>query len=310
MKKKLFIFIGLITLLLSFMLIKPQTKAQVLYNDYNAMVVSWDDEDYAVITVFDDGETFTKSYYKYQVMDTTLESILLGYEFQVGIKIYTTYVDNRDITGYIVPDDSVYQDETSLIDGFQYRYIKTEGSYHYFMRDMSIYKVPLSFISFNNSIGGLIEFTTTTKPDNIYIFNDTLNAMYFYNSRDYQYALGSRLAAQDITNAYYQGKDVGYNEGLIDGYENGKSEGLDDGYSNGYGEGYDDGFNQAINELADSSQYEVGYKKGYDDGVHDEVSKNSKNFYDGIAKWLVPSIIVILVFSVIITFKKRDNGIE
>lgn len=314
MKKKLFIFIGLITLILSFMLVKPQTKAQVkeLYTDYDLIVtvIEEDEEDIFIKFLY-----FQESSSPSLIVEN-INFILVGSEalqqplsyYYLGQRFKLLY---RDTSTTVVNEVSeYYNDETSLIDGFQYRYIKTEGSYHYFIRDMDIYKIPISYISFNNSISGLIEFTTTTKADNIYIFNDSLKIMYFSNSRDYQYALGRELAAQDITDAYRMGKDVGYNEGLIDGYENGKSDGLDIGYNEGYDVGYDEGYNKAIDDLEDNSQYVVGYNKGYSDGVKDEVVKNSKNFYDGIGNWLVPAIIVILVFSVIITFKKRNSGVE
>lgn len=316
MKKKLFIFIGLITLILSFMLVKPQTKARVmeLYTDFDLMVTEIDAD--AIYFLHFQKQAANP----FQEISYLVNDILVGPEaiqqpisyYYEGQRFKLLYKDDDTLTIVEVDETSLieYQDETSLIDGFQYRYIKTEGSYHYFIRDMDIYKIPISYISFNNSISGLIEFTTTTKADNIYIFNDSLKIMYFSNSRDYQYALGGELAAQDITDAYWMGKDVGYNEGLIDGYEIGKSDGLDIGYNDGYDVGYEDGFNKAIDELEDSSHYVVGYNKGYSDGVKDEVVKNSKNFYDGIGNWLVPAIIVILVFSVIITFKKRNSGVE
>lgn len=296
------------------MLVKPQTKAQVkeLYTDYDLIVtvIEEDEEDIFIKFLY-----FQESSSPSLIVEN-INFILVGSEalqqplsyYYLGQRFKLLY---RDTSTTVVNEVSeYYNDETSLIDGFQYRYIKTEGSYHYFIRDMDIYKIPISYISFNNSISGLIEFTTTTKADNIYIFNDSLKIMYFSNSRDYQYALGRELAAQDITDAYRMGKDVGYNEGLIDGYENGKSDGLDIGYNEGYDVGYDEGYNKAIDDLEDNSQYVVGYNKGYSDGVKDEVVKNSKNFYDGIGNWLVPAIIVILVFSVIITFKKRNSGVE
>ena len=70
---------------------------------------------------------------------------------RIKIKVESISVGSQSyhMTGYIVPD-SEYLNETSLIDGFQYRYIKTEGSYHYY-RDMDIYQIPLSYISFNNN---------------------------------------------------------------------------------------------------------------------------------------------------------------
>src|SRR5690606_10766113 len=82
------------------------------------------------------------------------------------------------------------------------------------------------------------------------------------------------------------------------------------GYNIGRSQGYTAGYNTAVENFDEEGIYQTGYNDGYANGVKDEVTKNSKNFYDGIGNWLVPEIIVILVFSVIITFKKRDNGIE
>src|SRR5690606_19452199 len=93
MKNKLLVFIGIITLSLSFLLVAPKTKALTLYDDYNAMVVGWDDSDSVYILFFDEdvNYTYTQLLDKSQILDNTgTYELLEGYEFEVGIKLKLT----------------------------------------------------------------------------------------------------------------------------------------------------------------------------------------------------------------------------
>src|SRR5690606_13072498 len=89
MKNKLLVFIGIITLSLSFLLVAPKTKALTLYDDYNAMVVGWENNDKVWLTFFDMDGTFTQLVDINNILDNTgtYLPILFGYENKVGIKL-------------------------------------------------------------------------------------------------------------------------------------------------------------------------------------------------------------------------------
>src|SRR5690606_12891140 len=98
MKKKILTFIGLITLSLSFLLVAPKTKALTLYDDYNAMVVGWEDNDELWLTYFEYDGTYTYLVDIHNILDDTgTELILAGYQNEVGIKLKITIISSTPL---------------------------------------------------------------------------------------------------------------------------------------------------------------------------------------------------------------------
>ena len=96
MKKKLLVFIGIITLSLSFLLVAPKTKALTLHNDYNAMVVGWKDNDEVYITFFYFDNSTTELVDIHNIWDNTeTELILTGYQNKVGIKLKLSLISKH-----------------------------------------------------------------------------------------------------------------------------------------------------------------------------------------------------------------------
>ena len=166
------------------------------------------------------------------------------------------------------------------------------------------------------------------KSGTIYSYRDVFNDFYPMTAEAIAYQLGYYDAYDnydsEVTDAYQRGyenaltyledfRETAIQEGYSQAYNEYFPQ-IQEQYWNGYNlgrtQGFNNGYNAAIDNFDEDGIYQTGYNDGYAEGVKDEVARNSKNFYDGIGNWLVPAIIVILVFSVIITFKKRNSGVE
>lgn len=300
--KKLSLFVVLIGLIVSCMLVMPKTKALELYTDYNAMVISWDDSDNVWIAYFDGDISSVMLFNPINVVDTNNNQILLGYGLINGTKINVSSISTTPANKIVGTVVSEYKLKADLVDTLTYRYLKTESSYYYFMRGTDVYKLALSDVSIQNSISGVIEYTTTLLTDNIYTYVAFNNSMRFSNSYDYQYELATTLAGTDINNAYNLGKE----EGLTEGKEIGNVEGKAIGLTEGEVIGYDKGYQKAIDDLALTGEYQTGYNAG----LKDKQVANNALFYANIEKWLVPAIIVVVFLGGFVTFaniKKRQE---
>lgn len=323
MKKKILIFIGFITLSLSFLLVAPKTKALTLYDDYNAMVVGWDDADSLYITYFDRDGTSIHYMDKSSILDNTgTYPILEGYEFKEGIKLKLTLISTtpRVYHGEIVveqPDFRIYT-LNNMVGGQRYEYKGIYNNKYLFQQGLTFYEVEIGSVDFKNDLDGEYSFTTILKPGNVYTYvPDFGDDFYFTDSFDYRYSIGYQrgreIGDQTADRAFSEGYEAGikYAEGLLESeYQRGFSDGTDEGFTDGFNQGFLEGFNEAYSEIVESTEYELGYNNGFKDGEKSKLVKNNEAFYTGIEKWLVPAIITVIVLGGIMSvaaFKRREQ---
>ena len=323
MKKKLLVFIGILTLTLSFLLTAPKTKALELYDDYNAMVVDWEDEDTLRLTYFDYDGTTTLMLDKAQILDNTgTYEILEGYELETGIKLNITYITLTPlvIRGEIVveqPDFKIYT-LNNMVGGQRYEYKGIYNNKYLFQQGLTFYEVEIGSVEFKNDLDGEYSFTTILKPGNVYTYvPDFGDEFHFVDSYDYRYSIGYQrgreIGDETADRAFSEGYEAGikYAEGLLESeYQRGFSDGNDEGFIDGYNQGFLDGFDEAYSEIVESDEYELGYNNGFKDGEKSKLVQNNESFYNGIEKWLVPAIITVIVLGGIVSItahKRREQ---
>lgn len=308
-KSRLLIFVSAIAFIFTFSLITPKTKAQELYVDYDAIVNAWETTEDPVITIFWGTPGYTVETLTYYIEDITVENGSLVYP-EVGTKLDIISKTSTTLVVRIVKDTDDYLGKIDLIDNATYRYIETKDNFYYLTKDYYFYKIPVGDITFNNTRSGEVEFTTTLKEGNIYQYSVALGeVMMFNDSYDYREHLMLSLIDETAYESYRQGREFGYAEG----YPKGKSDGYTEGYDiakdewnlKGYNRGWNNGYNQAVDDIASNGEYQAGYNKGLSDGKEQKVLENQEKFYDGIEKWLVPSIIVVLVAGGFLTFRRK-----
>jgi hypothetical protein len=136
------------------------------------------------------------------------------------------------------------------------------------------------------------------------------------------------ILVNDLKSLYSTSQyDAGFREGYSAGYDAGLDMADEDKYNEGYNdarltygkkiddtwytatewgsEQYNEGYNDGLGDgalLNDEEIYNDGYNKGLNEGRNDK-------FYDGIEKWLVPAIIIVIVLGGILSIavKKRDG---
>ena len=324
MKKKLLVFISIITLTLNFLLVAPKSKALTLYDDYNAMIVGWEDNDEVWLTYFDMDGTYTVLVDIHNILDDTgtYLPILFGYENKVGIKLKLTLISVTPLVyhGEIVkekPDFHIFN-EDDMIEFQIYEYKGIYDNKYLFQQGLNFYKVPIQGITFKNEISGEIDFITTLKPGNFYVWIETLNEFWLSNrTPDYIYNLGYQTGLSEsensASNAYRDGYEAGSKlaEGLLESeYQRGLQNGFETGFNDGYNNGYQNGFDNAYNEIITSDEYTLGYNDGFKAGEKSQLSRNTETFYNGIEKWLVPAIITVIVLGGIMSIsalKRREQ---
>jgi len=126
-----------------------------------------------------------------------------------------------------------------------------------------------------------------------------------YNSG---YNSGYNTGLEDGYNqGYEEGEWYGYHEGYNNGYNKGLDEGIEQGYDVGYNDGYQEGYDVGINT---NNDYMLGYQDGFRAGEKSKIAQNNETFYKSIEKWLVPSIITVIVLGgivSIIAIKRREQ---
>ena len=326
MKKKLLVFIGLITFALSFMLAVPSTKAQT----NTRLVVQSYNVNAGTITFYDyDTQQFFGTFDFYNVLnkENTLSFIShkenIPYIFRLG-DVYELIDEPTPgiliIVEFIKPADrQIFYTLDDMVDGQVYEYKGIVENTYVFQQGFNFYRVNMEGVVFKNSIEGEYSFETILKPGNKYVyisvFGDT--RFEFVGSADFDYARGFR-DAQDIGEGQrYESYRSGYEdgmrlaEGLLESeYQRGFQNGSETGYLNGKNEGYQKGFDDAYNEIISSDEYTLGYNNGFKDGEKSKIAQNNQSFYSGIEKWLVPAIIVVLVVGGIMSIsalKRRET---
>jgi hypothetical protein len=327
MKKKILIFIGIITLIMSFMLAVPKTKAQE--NTDNWIVVKSYDLVNGDVTfyTYDTNDFFGTYDYdnifdKYEILPfiTKKENIPIVFRLNDVFEIIDSDI-GYIIIDFVKPAGNGLQFFTinDMVDFQVYEYKGIYDNMYVFQQGLNFYKVEMDEVTFRNYIEGEIDFETILKPGNLYVYMKTLgpNQFWFNNSYDYQYYLGISRGQEQGENtardAYLDGYNAGSKlaEGLLEseyqrGYQNGTTKGLQDGYN----QGYQNGFNNAYSEIITTDEYTLGYNNGFKDGEKSKLAKNNETFYNGIGKWLVPAVITVIVLGGIFSiasFKRREQ---
>jgi len=322
MKKKLLLFIGILTLTLSFLLTVPRTKAQantrLVVQSYNVSA--------GTITFYDyDTQAFFGTFDFNNIYDNTNNPFItnktnIPYIFRMGdvYELIDELSANLIKVEFIRPADrQIFYTLDDMVDQQVYEYKGIVENMYIFQQGINLYRVPMQGINFKNEITGLIGFSTILKPGNFYSWQASGNSFYLDGKTpDYIYQLGY-ITGQDessnnASNAYQDGYEAGIRtaEGQLESeYQRGLQNGFADGYDVGLNKGYQRGFDDAYNEIISSDEYTLGYDNGFKDGEKSRLAQNNQSFYSGIEKWLVPAIIVVIVLGGIFSiasFKRRE----
>ena len=323
MKKKFLVFIGIITLTLSFCLVVPKTKAQT----NTILVVQSYNVNAGTITFYDyDTQEFFGTFNFNNVYDAINFTVFITkkefipYIFRLGDVYKLLDYEPPYMTVELVrpADRQIFFTLSDMVDLQVYEYKGIVDNMYVFQQGLNFYQVPMTLgISFKNFIDGEYSFETILKPGNKYRYMETFNAFWFETSADYEYSKGYNrgLAEGEGTayNAYREGYEAGSKlaEGLLKSeYQRGLQNGTEIGLQDGYNQGYNEGFDNAYDEIISNDEYTLGYNNGFKDGEKSKIVQNNQSFYSGIEKWLVPAIIVILVVGGIMSIsalKRREQ---
>src|SRR5690554_478433 len=304
MKKKLLLFIGILTFTLCFLLVVPKTKAQtptlleVHSYDVNAGTITfYDYYTQEFFGTFDFNNVFDRTNIPF-----ITNIVNIPYIFRIrDVYILTDYLSENLIqVEFLKPADSqIFFTLRDMVDGQVYEYIGIVDNKYIFHQGLNIYRVPITLeIYFHNSLEGEFDFQTILKSGNKYIYMEGSNAFWFATSPDYEYTLGYMRGLDEADTGYSEGYKAGSKlaEGLLESeYQRGLQNGTETGYSNGYNDGYQNAFDDAYNEIISSDEYTLGYNNGFKDGETSKLAQNNQSFYSGIEKWLVPAIILVIV---------------
>jgi len=324
MKKKFLVFIGIITLTLSFFLVVPKTKAQT----NTRLVVQSYNVNAGTITFYDyDTQEFFGTFYFENVIDNENNSFISNKNnipsiFRLGDVyelIYQFTVEDIKVEFVRPVDRQIYYTLSDMENGLVYEYKGIIDNMYVFQQGFNFYQVPMEGVTFKNFIDGEYTFTTILKSGNKYryitAFGDT--RFEFSTSPDYEYAKGYQNA-QSIGDeqsyiSYRNGYEDGIRlaEGLLESeYQRGLQNGTETGLEDGFIQGYNEGFDNAYNEIISSDEYTLGYTDGFKNGEKSKIVQNNQSFYSGIEKWLVPAIITIIVLGGIMSIaaiKRREQ---
>lgn len=316
MKTKILVFISIITLILSFSFIVPKTEASELYEDYNAMVVGWDDADNFILTLFDYEGTYTIFVNIDDIKDIFGNNLLENRRFDYGIKLnILQFLPNDTFIAEIVEERVInYLTKDDLTDLAVYEYKGVIDNKHLFQRGLNFYKLDLETTNFNNTISGEVDFITKTKSGNYYTWFSDFDSFQFTNSFEYQYFLALQRTEEQLAQSYKDGYESGLaiaNELIEEEYIRGYNNGYKVGDTDGYNSGFNDGYNKAYDEIDTSGEdYQLGYDNGYKAGFNDKKLDNTNTFYDGLKNWLVPTVITVIVLGGIFSItaiKRREQ---
>src|SRR5690554_6294629 len=259
MKKKLLVFIGIITLTLSFCLVVPKTKAQT----NTRLVVQSYNVNAGTITFYDyDTQTFFDTYNYNNVFDNInnpfiTNKVNIPYIFRIG-DVYELIDElSADLikVEFVRPADrQIFFTLNDMVDLQEYEYKGIVDNMYVFQQGLNFYQVPMTLgISFKNFIDGEYSFETILKPGNKYTYMETLNAFWFRTSPDYEYSKGYNRGLDEgegtAYDAYREGYEAGSKlaEGLLESeYQRGLQNGTETGYAYGYNDGYQNAFDEII----------------------------------------------------------------
>ena len=326
MKKKLLLFIGVLTLTLSVLLAVPSTKAQtntrLVVQSYNVNAGTITFYDYDTQELFGTFN-FLNIYAKVGVVPFVAFKEHIPYFFRMG-DVYEL-IDQPEsdfiIVDFVRPADrQTFFTLFDMVGGQVYEYKGIVDNAYIFQQGLNFYKVPTTIdVLFRNEIEGQYGFETILKAGNKYVFVTDFGDIrfQFVGSADFDYYKGYRDAEDLGEGQRYESYRRGYEdgmrlaEGLLESeYQRGFQNGTETGYADGKNDGYQNGFDDAYNEIITSDEYTLGYDNGFKDGEKSRLAQNNQSFYSGIQKWLVPAIIVVIVLGGIMSIsalKRREQ---
>ena len=240
--------------------------------------------------------------------------VLTGVLFTITIpKTYAYLSDTEESVAFIVDvifdGDETYKAYILFPEEIETNIIE----YTYMVGQWDTY---FNFMPTETHIGSLINL----YGDIFYL--DSRSYILSYN--EYQQIINywtNKVSTTLYQQGFTAGKAIGYNQGYAVGYDIGYQAGylyavaeIDDlllaegleqynlGLAQGYLNGYDAGILDGLSTTDLQEAYNSGYNKGFSDG-------NTSRFYDGLEKWLVPAIIVVIFMGGFVTIvaKKRES---
>ena len=327
MKKKLLVFISIITFTMNFLLVAPKIKAQT---NTRIIVESYNVETGSITFYYYDTLEYFGTFNTYNITIGNVPLILEKEHIPLVFRLGDVYEVIEDHTSYIViefikpADRQIFFTLDDMVEYQAYEYKGIIDNMYIFQQGFNFYRVPMQGITFINEINAEIGFITTLKPGNKYAYitwGGNTNEFHLISSPDYEYTkgyqmgynLGQAEGSYDASKAFRDGYEAGSKlaEGLLESeYLRGLQNGFESGYNDGYNYGYNNGFNNAYDKIITNDEYTLGYNDGFKDGEKSKLAQNNESFYNGIEKWLVPAIITVIVLGGIVSItaiKRREQ---
>ena len=247
MKKKILLFIGVLTLTLSFLLAVPRTKAQT----NTRLVVESYNLNAGTITFYDyDTYTFFGTYAYTNVYDNVnnpyiTNKVNIPFIFRLGDiwELIDELSANIIKVEFVRPADrQIFFTLSDMEENQVYEYKGIVDNMYVFQQGFNFYQVPMQGVIFINVKEGEYDFETILKPNNRYVFTTVFEdtRFQFVGSADFDYAKGFHdgraLESDQIYDAYRDGYEDGMRlaEGLLESeYQRGFQNGMETGYTNG-----------------------------------------------------------------------------
>lgn len=334
MKKKIFIFIGIITLCLSLLVVTPKTKAQVkeLYTDYDLIVIEIDGNDIHFLW-FEGGGLYPELVYNVSaIMVRPLDLPQpLSYYYE-GQRFKLHYIDEPTLVVTEVSEIRNFDYYTTIkeVNDVLVYLSSTDTDYYFFLiktREMFIFKKSDIDLMPYWDLHPVLQVPVPLKSGTLYFYRDAFDDYYPMSAESIAYQLGYYDAYTNYDSELQEAYQRGYDNALLyledfrelavqEGYSQAYNEYFPqiqtqywNGYTVGRSQGYDDGYNTAIDSFDEEGIYQTAFDDGYLEGVKDKQEENTQSFYDGLQKWLVPAIITVIVLGGIFAFirKKGEN---
>ena len=301
---KILMFVGTITLILSFSFVAPKSKAATWFtpdlSDYTFMIPY----DYDSL-LFKSNDLVSGDFYAYLIRDhdfgvsqnytgalvfseirDTLEWV--ADQSLSGSKFGLTPMSFNGLPSYITYN--IYND----FDPLNYKGAVNLHTVIYRLDFMGNYAMRLNDVIYDSVYTfEVIYHIRINYSSNNYVFNKGYNIRWYSRNDMREYELYTEMDSDYIQFELFSDFEANYQQGYADGYN--------DGYDEGYDVGYDDGI------LVDESE---AYEEGFKDGQKSKLAENNEKFYTGIEKWLVPAIITVIALGGFVTIaarKRRDE---
>ena len=272
---KILMFIGTITLILSFSFVAPKIKAANWYTpdltDYTFMI-PYD----STALLFKSNDLISGDFYAYLEKDhdfgvtQTLSGALdfsdihdtlewVADQSLAGNKYGLTPMSLNGLPSYITYN--IYND----FDPLENKGAVNRHTIIYRLDFMGDYGLRLNDIIYDSVYTlEVIYQIRINYTSNNYVFNRGYRINWFSRDQMQEFTLYTEMDSDLIQIELFSDFEGKYQEGYADGY--------DDGYDVGYGDGV----------MATESE---AYKQGYKDGQKSKLAENNEKFYNGLEKW-------------------------